>query len=201
MREALQGVPRFPSENANFAQAVVDRGNTAGSTPSPTRAGWKPGRSLRSATGTAADNRLFPFFPNPDSINPKMPVSARAMENDFVIFAFLPRTQPLALFSRYSLQIFEWQDHIWMAPWVHLLLKNGCVLECYTQRWKELLFCLVMYPFEVTVNWLPLCKLLLVIIKVLHLLKVAFGIFRWLVCLDQVIQVLAVHKFIHAIII
>lgn len=58
-----------------------------------------------------------------------------------------------------------------------------------------------MYPFEVTVNWLPLCKLLLVIIKVFHLLKVAFGIFRWLVCLDKVIQVLAEHKFIHAIII
>lgn len=106
MREALQGLPRFPSENANFAQAVVDRGDTAGLTPSPTRAGWRPGCSLRSATGTAADNRLSPFFSNPDSINPKMPFSARAMENDFVFFAFLPRTHSPLLCLGPTLNIF-----------------------------------------------------------------------------------------------
>lgn len=101
MREALLGVPRFPSENANFAHAVVDRGNTAGLSHSPTQAGWRRGRSLSFATGIVADNRLSPFFPYPDSINPKMPVSARAMENYFLIFAFLPMTRsPLLCLGR-----------------------------------------------------------------------------------------------------
>lgn len=42
-REALRGVPvltgvrQSPSENADYSQLLIDRVNTAGSTPSPTR--------------------------------------------------------------------------------------------------------------------------------------------------------------------
>lgn len=59
--EAQRGAPRVPSENANCAHVVVDRGNTAGLTPSPTR-GFIPGSTSKS------HNWPLPLFYNLDSL-------------------------------------------------------------------------------------------------------------------------------------
>lgn len=65
MRGFEMGVPRLPFEKADFAQVVVNKGNIAGLTRSPTR-GSSHVAPLKAISGTQ-DNRLSPFVPKPDS--------------------------------------------------------------------------------------------------------------------------------------